>query len=214
MDKPLSLHKEQRKNVISGKQTQHREPIKNRCVLSQLDNKSGQFSFDDIFIFCPYQVGDKLWLQEPYQIGESDVHTKCVWGHYRDDKETFNDKRLTLHEFDLWRYRKFPCRRTSGRFMYKSLARHWFEVTGVKAERVQDISEEDCLKEGIKYKLNCGIGGETCYDDVVGNRKGEYRWLNPKPPFQRLWDSYYGEGAWDRNDWVWCYTFRKIDYGK
>ena len=95
--------------------------------------------------------------------------------------------------------------------MPKYAARIFLEITSIRIERVQDITAEDALAEGIKYELNKGIGGETCYDDAVGERIGEYRWLNPVPPFHLLWDSInkkrgYG---WDMNPWNWVIEFKK-----
>ncbi len=208
-EKPLSLHKSMRLNVVSGLQTQHREPIKPQPIHGKVYytpdrpdwgwhiHQRGGFQ-----LFPRYQVGDKLWRQEPYQIIDSDVERRGIYGTYQDDGKSF-EVQLTKKEWDLFAKRKQPLAVTSGRSMYKSLARHWFEVTGVKAERVQDISEEDAKAEGLELvKLVAGGGWRGVPNGTV--------WSAAKWAFQELWDSCYGEGAWDRNDWVWAYTFKGV----
>lgn len=229
---PLSLLPEMRKRVVKGEQTQHREPVKKqppegaRPIYDSLDCYEGEgwafqypkpvaggLTHNAIFKLpnkgkSRYQVGDKLWLQEPYQIqrghaGNSFGPTGLI-GTYLDDGSCL-DKPITGAEWDKWIERKFPNRKTSGRFMYKSLARHWFEVTGVKAERVQDISEEDAKAEGIK-----GGAYETTDNDHEGNPIERFSYI---PEFIALWDSCYGGGefAWDKNPWEFVYTLRKVE---
>ena len=68
------------------------------------------------------------------------------------------------------------------------------EITKVRVERVQDISEEDVIAEGIV----CDVP-HTVYCD-----KGF------RDHFIDLWNSIYGPGSWQRNDWVWVYDFKKL----
>lgn len=218
MDRAFSLRPEQRKNVVAGLQTQTRTPCKDQTAKSYqwvddtevYPNDGTRYTGwakDNGFSFlvptkAPCQVGDRRYLQEPYQIEMSHNETWEIDGLYEDDVHF--SVALTQKEWYKFNARKFPYRKTSGRFMYKSLARHWFEVTGVRAEQVQDISWKDCKAEGVVMKF-CGlIGSKT--------RLGQTRSL--KIGFQTLWDSIYGEGAWDRNDWVWAITFRKVEDGK
>ncbi len=205
---PFSLHKEQRANAILGLQTQHRKPMKPQPLGKPNEIKlygsipkwraryGRQIATGPDYEFkSRYQVGDKLWLQEPYQIEMSHDETHEVQGLYADDDINFMAA-LTSQEWLNFYARKFPYRGTSGRFMYKSLARHWFEVEGVRAERVQHISEEDAQAEGCDCDYEAGKG---------------YRWY-----FRILWDSIYGgtEFAWAKNPWDFVYKFRKVDYGR
>ncbi len=68
------------------------------------------------------------------------------------------------------------------------------EITAVRVERVQDISEEDCIFEGIHPFAPGGVErGSTI----------------PRKQFAMLWDSIY-PGSWKRNDWVWVYEFKTV----
>lgn len=219
MDRPFSLVKNQRALAVAGLQTQHRTPMKvqpktdKSRIRTLIDttcreerkyigwNYWAEVTGDLIevadtrtkYFKPPSQVGDRLCLQEPYQIEEGSL-AKCyiVEGSYLDDKKPF-EKMLTPAEWKLWRNRKFPLRGTSGRFMYESLARHFFEVTGVKAEQVQDISLEDITAEGVP---DHGIHGVALHEEA----------------FEELWDSIYGGGKyeWKKNPWEWAITFRKV----
>lgn len=70
-------------------------------------------------------------------------------------------------------------------------------VLEVRAQRIQDISEEDAIAEGIKRSERTGKYLPGACDYAV--------WA-----FRELWESIYGKGAWERNDWTWAYTFKRI----
>ena len=92
-------------------------------------------------------------------------------------------------------------------FMPRWAARTWLEILGVRAERIRDISEEDCIAEGVRdvsggyATANFGL----FIDKKTGYKSGEYA----KDVFPRLWNSIHGPDAWKRNDWVWAYKFKR-----
>jgi len=106
---------------------------------------------------------------------------------YLSDKRKFPFRKITKAEWDKWENRKSQFGKTPGRFMYKSLARIWLEITGVRVERVQEITQSDCISEGICPHL-------PCY-------------------FQKLWDSLNAKRGfgWDKNPWVRVIEFKKIE---
>lgn len=79
------------------------------------------------------------------------------------------------------------------------------KITGIRCERLQDISDEDCLKEGI-YKFN--EAGIFAFDD----KKGYVHSFNSaREAFASLIDKVSGKGTWERNPFVWVYEFELID---
>lgn len=85
-------------------------------------------------------------------------------------------------------------------FMPRWASRITLEVTGVRAERVQDITEEDAKAEGVILH-----GGWNANDT-------EYA-INYRGGFSRLWDSINAKRGygWDKNPWVWVIEFKRLD---
>lgn len=93
------------------------------------------------------------------------------------------------------------------------------EITGVRVERLQDISDADCVAEGIAkayidaahrqqwrmYQHDDGVPGE----DVV-RYVGPDHTLHPRESFKSLWLSINGPGSWATNPWVWRVEFRRL----
>lgn len=85
---------------------------------------------------------------------------------------------------------------------------HQIRITKVRMQRLQDISEEDCLKEGInKIVLEDGIPRYRVMD-----RNGErtYSTDNYKDAYRFLINGTSGKGTWEKNPWVWVYDFELI----
>jgi hypothetical protein len=127
--------------------------------------------------------GDRLWVRETFRsFDDGDTFYKADFGdwipvHADDDSEE-------------WRWQ-------SPYFMPRRLSRIMLEITDVRMQKVQDITEEDAQAEGVDK--DCPIGHIPSY------QKSPYSYC-----FARLWDSIHGAGAWERNDWVWAYTFRRL----
>ena len=96
--------------------------------------------------------------------------------------------------------------------MPRAAARLFLEVADVRAQRVQEIGEEDAKAEGVQTERD-HYGGDTPLMYL-----GTVRWhrydseacsaVNARESFRTLWDSIHGPGAWALNLWVWAYTFR------
>lgn len=74
------------------------------------------------------------------------------------------------------------------------------EIVAVRFERLQDISEDDAIAEGIHVDVN---GHAFTSDDDI-------RWLGPRTAFCDLWQSAYGPGSWEKNPFVWVIEFKRI----
>lgn len=81
-------------------------------------------------------------------------------------------------------------------------------ITDIKIERLQDISDDDCLKEGIdRWEAQ----GKRYYGffDYVKNKF--YRHRTPREAFSALIDKVSGKGTWESNPWVFAYEFELVD---
>lgn len=93
---------------------------------------------------------------------------------------------------------------TNKMFVRAELMIHHIRITNVRFEHLQNISDEDCLKEGIKMFKNCK--GETVY----GNNTGAC-YTTPKSAFMSLIDGVSDKGTWESNPWVEVYEFELLD---
>jgi len=152
---------------------------------------------------CPYGIpGDLLWVKEGYQIIADDQDDRVQF-RYAASPDSVYTGYLSDHDLGLWRKRKYPYRNSPGRFMYRSLARILLEVTDIRVERVQDISEDDAVNEGIRVMIEDHIW--YCAD-------GEHTTREPIYAFETLWDSINADigYGWDVNPWVWVVEFRSL----
>lgn len=89
-------------------------------------------------------------------------------------------------------------------FVRAELMPHQIRITNVRVERLQDISDDDCLKEGIRKVVNENgiyvqyyVAHKACYE-------------TPREAFAYLIDKVSGEGTWNSNPYVWAYDFELI----
>ena len=91
-------------------------------------------------------------------------------------------------------------------FVKAELMPHRIRITGIRAERLQDISDEDCIKEGIIYDKNSAFG----YAGVRGQTRTFCLGRTPREAFSALIDKVSGRGTWASNLWVVVYKFELI----
>lgn len=80
------------------------------------------------------------------------------------------------------------------------------KILGVRAERLQDISNEDCIKEGIEEERNWSNGTEW-----FTYCSGTHSFDTPREAYKALINSIDGKDTWDNNPWVWVYDYELID---
>ena len=122
---------------------------------------------------------------------------------------------------------------TNKMFVRADLMPHRIRIKNIKVERLQDISDVDCRKEGIihvnwrqylkqdvydftpqKYKEHSlwtlPIFEESFLDSWAEKKPGEYAAESAKVAFAVLIDKISGKGAWNRNPWVFAYEFELL----
>lgn len=83
---------------------------------------------------------------------------------------------------------------------------HQIRITNVRVERLQDISDKDCLREGIFWDY--GDYPYMATKMYKYNEKEEY--IHPKAAFAALIDKVSGKGTWQSNPWVFVYEFELV----
>ena len=147
---------------------------------------------------CPYgHPGDRLWVRESWR---------------------------TLREFDDWQPGKMPPtaplryeadgqyrgpqfepgRLRQGLFMPRWGSRMELEITEVRLQKLQDITEPEAVAEGVQVVRN----GVTKNDYLADEEDKDL--LGAVDLYRAVWESLHGVGSWDQNPWIWVVTFQNV----
>ncbi|MCK1825998.1 hypothetical protein MX655_10645 [Pseudomonas aeruginosa] len=150
-------------------------------------------------ITCPYgEPGDRLWVREAWAadaqvdaIAPSDLSQgEPIW--YPAD--------LSVRQTGCSMISKGRVRPSI--HMPRWASRILLEITAVRVERLQDISEEQALAEGVRGEP-CDHAQQACADIGCWGDTA-------KGAFGFLWESLNGEGSWAANPWVWVVEFKRV----
>lgn len=153
-------------------------------------------------ISCPFgAVGDRIWVRETFAALEpgSYEQVKPQEGHCQDLRYAATD-RLAKSDADIRGYKWVPSIH-----MPRWASRILLEITDVRVERLNSISQEDAQAEGLEL-----TGWRPTYSDPDSG--GEV--MTPYDNFAELWSSIYGDGSWQANPWVWVISFERIEGGE
>lgn len=98
---------------------------------------------------------------------------------------------------------------TNKMFVKADLMPHHIKITGIKVERLQDISDEDCLKEGIIHAYTNNDGIKIYY--TPHTKRGYLSTDVAQQAFAFLIDKVSGKGTWESNPFVFAYEFVLVD---
>lgn len=187
--------------ILRGEKTQTRRPVKPQpatgCIYSingahnaalHLTDAGCQVRYipptgrsKDHLLLCPFgQPGDRLWVRETFALGEPPYFGVAYRADEGDNPEDVGGER------QKW---------TPSIHMPRYLSRITLEITDINVERVQDITEDEAIKEGV-------------VDPIMGTYG-----LSPKTVFRDMWNDIYAERGlgWNENPWVWAITFRRVE---
>ncbi|EPQ7092284.1 hypothetical protein ACXHH6_002612 [Pseudomonas aeruginosa] len=168
-------------------------------------------------ITCPYgEPGDRLWVRETWTDvnmcgapalayrADEDIRDLMEEPGFLDDRGAFNydDPRVKPYPFACWYAELDQARWRPSIHMPRWASRILLEITAVRVERLQDISEEQAQAEGVKGE-QCDHARQACAD--IGC------WGDTtKGAFGFLWESLNGEGSWAATPWVWVVEFKRV----
>jgi hypothetical protein len=153
---------------------------------------SGLWSHDgdpgDTAFKRPYgKTGDFLWVRESLWIQRADTSEYCYAA--TDD--------VSYEGSVQWR-------RRPSIHMPRHSSRLTLEITDVRVQRLEDISENDAKAEGAAFHDGGGIG----HSGFRHNENHGFVYATARNSFHALWDSINGEKSWHENPWTWALTFR------
>ena len=186
-ERPISATRPEVRAILDGRKTMTRRIVKPQpiggdkiCkrgmgygwIIGQL--RDSENAWRDLS--CPYgQPGDRLWVRETWRIPNG---APRGWVDYRADD---------AREGFRWR---------PSIYMPRWASRITLEITDIRVERLQDISEEDAQAEGVKL-----------HTEYIPMKVG----FNHRQAFGGLWESINGPGSWDANPWVWAIEFKRVE---
>ncbi len=175
--------------VLRGKKTQTR-----RIVPQSVIEKYSMLEDPTIIDDARYEVGEVVAVAQSYK----DAGFRR--GYYRDEdtliplfmgKDTKTDIPVATASW------------TNKMFVRADLMPHRIRITDVRVERLQDISDEDCIKEGIR---KCYLFGSYFFT----NRGTGYYFDTPRKAYASLIDKISGKGTWESNPYVFVYDFELV----
>jgi hypothetical protein len=227
-ERPILFSAPMVRAVLSGAKTQTRRPVTARGwdpqelpFVGQVDHgaKVGLNAYfksgvDGFGVACPYgRVGDRLWVREAWS--PDHIHVYPCWTYvYRADsqfdhvntKEHLSEcryEREGVKHFECLACESFKWRPSI--HMPRQASRILLEVTSVRVERLQKISEADAIAEGISGPHDVGYTAYRVPED------SKPRYSSAAGAFEALWDSINSKRApWASNPWVWVIGFKRI----
>lgn len=205
--KPILFSTPMVQAILVGSKIQTRRVVKLQPGDGEYYEKLGENDFAYMSIGgmsgpykCPYgQVGDTLWVRESFCLTQPYDPETYYFG-YKDGWHSDNpaSSKYDFSEPDVWK---------PSIHMPKEACRIFLKIINVRVERLNQISHDDSLKEGIidyqdgtykNYYTNKGLRGKDGVECVL-----------PKASFQSLWCSINGFISWEANPFVWVIEFER-----
>jgi hypothetical protein len=186
-ERPILFSSPMVRALLDGSKTQTRRIAKPRKRPSLLDGTWSddyvldQGNLDWLMRDNPYGLpGDRLWVRETWaQPAALDPGPTVYRADYPNCVPAGFTNLPAVDEI-TWK---------PSIHMFRKDSRILLEITGVRAERLQDISHEDAEAEGVK----CNMSSRTFRDH-----------------FRELWERINGTDSWDTNPWVWVVEFKRV----
>ena len=200
-ERPILFSAPMVRAILEGRKTVTRREVKKQAALDCL-----AAGFEPAFLalpgnadLCPYgRPGERLWVREAWA---ADAQLDAIAPR-------------ELSQGEPIRYSADGATRQTGCSMItpgktrpsihmpRWTSRILLEITEVRVERLQDITYEEAVAEGVHRDSACRMWAAT--DE--GGACHKY----PVPAFRDLWESINGAGAWDANPWIWVVEFKRV----
>ena len=192
-ERPILFSGSMVRAILDGSKTQTRRIVKK---VPEIMNQRNEFC---VPLPSPYGVtGDRLWVREtgwerPERTARMMREGADTWKKYYYDADGYNNDG-DHEQFKAWGFKRRPSI-----FMPRWASRITLEVTDVRVQRLQEISDDDVQAEGFPRD------DSPPHDGTRLNANGR------RILFNGLWDDINGERApWASNPWVWCVTFSRV----
>ncbi len=192
-ERPVIFNGEMVRAILDGRKAQTRRPVKfphiDRDAMCELSGSelAGELSQGNYRNSPHGKPGDLIWVRETFAAFDAD------WKHPGKPHDLKDGPwPNVVYPASVAKIPDGTCRPSI--HMPRWASRITLEITAVRVERLQDISEEDAKSEGVAPSQHIITPPEALY------RVG----------FLKLWQSIYGEESWRANPWVWVIEFRRV----
>ena len=212
---PIIMQAESVRAILDGRKTMTRRIVQSRHTAYIQDRDEDGWYFEDehghfykTVEVCPYgKSGDLLWVREAFQYVDT-YPEPDVFGPY-----------LYKANGDRGKFR-------SPIHMPKSASRLTLEITDIRVERLQDITDEDAVAEGVEMLSREGQPNYAWRDYFprqitmnlaeigvkIRTFENTYGCYGPKQSYRSMWDSInFKRAPWESNPWVWKIQFTRKD---
>lgn len=211
-ERPILFSAEMVKAILEGRKTQTRRIIKKPNLLQAIEEWSEENPYKKELSDaqkCPYgQVGDRLWIRENFKVSNIDegYQNQFVIDDFEApacvvEYEDGSKRKIELeHSEYLQAVRANKKKKSPSIHMPRWASRIILEITDIRIERLQDITEQDAIAEG------CDNSKSEAAINIGWYEKS-------KRAFERLWDGINKERGfdWSTNPYVWVIEFRRIN---
>lgn len=214
--RPILFKDEMIRAILDGRKTQTRRVVKlpknhvwgsffDGQICPENDLSSLGYPVDELR--CPYgQTGDRLWVRETWQgpLVDDDIEERpvdlespkyCAYAADGSKAPEFMDADDNLQR--RWR---------PSIHMPRWASRIMLEITGVRVERLRDISYQDAQAEGVQTET----ADPWFYHIPTERNVYDFAADEPQGSFHKLWESINGPSSWNENPWVWVIKFKRV----
>jgi hypothetical protein len=200
--KPILFNTEMVQAILEGRKTVTRRVIKPQPIAGIRKSVFVPSGIEDGHgreIKLLYKVGDILYVRETFNNTETDTVL------YAADKDFID---FGCKEVDRYLFMESEIKWKPSIHMPKEAARIFLKVTDVRVERLQDITEEQAIKEGFEQFACTNCRGSGC-SDCSGSGLEEPGMVG----FIYTWDNIYEKRGygWEANPWVWVIEFERVE---
>lgn len=205
--------------ILDGRKTQTRRPVKFPVLDKNLgcelagNELAGELSAGNYLNSAFGKPGDRIWVRETFQGPLFDYEQMDA---YLEDSSRFETPEFCQYAADGGHRPEYQDADDNLRHgwrpsihMPRWASRILLEITDVRVERLNAISEEDAEAEGID--MEALYDSQDCYDCIADHN------MTGRPTvtgaFKYLWESIYGEESWKANGWVWVISFKRVEGG-
>lgn len=201
-DRPILFSAPMVRALLAGSKTQTRRPLKIQPldILPMQGDAAGRewvalMTRDPepkgTVLRCRYGVpGDRLYVRETWQAVNGNDRARHIVTHPAPDRGWIEYAATPRDDEPAYKWRPSI-------HMPRWASRITLDVTGIRVERLQDISEADAIAEGVNV-----------HSDHHGKPRTSI--YSPVQAYRDLWESINGEGSWDANPWVWVVEFPRV----